>query len=82
MPNEQIIPSYEQVYLLNKQLIANAANLQNAVITIGGQAVQYWVAWYRELYRGSLPDQRILAQSVSFSDTTTHLIISLSFNSL
>ncbi|WP_207302061.1 hypothetical protein [[Erwinia] mediterraneensis] len=60
MSDALIIPAHEQAYLLNKQLIARADNLHDAVITIGGQAVQYWVAYYRELYSGVLPDQRII----------------------
>lgn len=48
VPN--VIPAYEQVYLLNRQLICNADRFKHAVITVGGQAVQYWISCYHALY--------------------------------
>lgn len=53
-----VIPPYEQAYLLNAKLIARGDTLRDPVITIGGQAVQYWVSYYREQYRDALPDAR------------------------
>lgn len=60
MSESSVIPPYEQAYLLNKQLIAKAETLADPVITIGGQAIQYWVSYYRELYRDALPDARLV----------------------
>lgn len=60
MSESYVIPPFEQAYLLNKQLINNADTLTCPVITIGGQAVQYWVSYYRELYRDNLPDARLV----------------------
>ncbi|EIL57474.1 hypothetical protein EC5411_24561, partial [Escherichia coli 541-1] len=34
------------MYLLNQQLICNADQFKHAVITVGGQAVQYWISYY------------------------------------
>ncbi len=47
------IPTSEQVYLLNHELIAHANELQDPVITVGGQAVFYWASYYQELYPAS-----------------------------
>ncbi|WP_094120909.1 hypothetical protein [Pantoea conspicua] len=60
MPNQNVIPPYEQMYRLNQQLILNADRLQYAVVTVGGQAVQYWISAYYDLYNSSrLPDDRL-----------------------
>ncbi|WP_312042955.1 hypothetical protein [Erwinia sp.] len=59
MSVQNIIPPYEQVYLLNQQLICNADQFQYAVITVGGQAVQYWISYYHALYGDRLPDERL-----------------------
>ena len=56
---KEVIPPYEQIYLLNRRLICNAAHLENAVITVGGQAVQYWVSFYHQRYI-KLPDERLV----------------------
>lgn len=60
MSDYPVIPPYEQAYLLNKQLIARAHLFRNPVITIGGQAIQYWVSYYHQLYRNALPDARLI----------------------
>ncbi|MEI2265698.1 hypothetical protein [Erwinia sp. CGal63] len=55
------IPASAQVYLLNHELIAHADELQDAVITVGGQAVFYWASYYQELYPADeQPDERAL----------------------
>ncbi|MEY8771573.1 hypothetical protein AB6T85_14330 [Erwinia sp. ACCC 02193] len=55
------IPTSEQVYLLNHELIAHANELQDPVITVGGQAVFYWASYYQELYPATeQPDERAL----------------------
>lgn len=59
MPVQEVIPPYEQIYLLNQQLIRNADQLKHAVVTVGGQAVQYWISFYHEQYRDKLPDERL-----------------------
>lgn len=50
---------YEQMYLLNQQLICNADQFKHAVITVGGQAVQYWISYYHAQYGDRLPDERL-----------------------
>lgn len=50
---------YEQMYLLNQQLICNADQLKHAVITVGGRAVQYWISYYHAQYGDRLPDERL-----------------------
>lgn len=47
------------MYLLNQQLICNADQLKHAVITVGGQAVQYWISYYHAQYGDRLPDERL-----------------------
>ncbi len=59
MPVQDVIPPYEQMYLLNQQLICNADLLKHAVITVGGQAVQYWISYYHAQYGDRLPDERL-----------------------
>lgn len=59
MSKQRIIPAYEQIYLLNQQLILHADQFEYAVITVGGQAVQYWVSYYYEHYE-RLPDERLV----------------------
>jgi len=59
MPVQEVIPPYEQVYLLNQQLICNADQFKHAVITVGGQAVQYWISYYHSKYVDRLPDERL-----------------------
>ena len=59
MSVQAVIPPYEQVYLLNQQLICNADQFKHAVITVGGQAVQYWISYYHAQYGDRLPDQRL-----------------------
>lgn len=56
MSPDPVIPPFEQAYILNKKLIDKANTLSDPVITVGGQAIQYWVAYYRELYRDALPE--------------------------
>ncbi|MDU4127305.1 hypothetical protein [Pantoea sp.] len=60
MSPDPVIPPFEQAYILNKKLIDKANTLSDPVITVGGQAIQYWVAYYRELYRDALPDARLV----------------------
>lgn len=60
MSPDPVIPPFEQAYILNKKLIDKAHTLSDPVITVGGQAIQYWVAYYRELYRDALPDARLV----------------------
>jgi len=60
MPVQDVIPSYEQMYLLNQQLICSADQFQYAVITVGGQAVQYWISYYHAHYGNRLPDERLV----------------------
>lgn len=59
MPVQTVIPPYEQMYLLNQQLICNASQFEHAVITVGGQAVQYWISFYHAQYSEKLPDERL-----------------------
>lgn len=59
MSVQNVIPPYEQVYLLNRYLICNADQFKHAVITVGGQAVQYWISYYHDRYRDRLPDERL-----------------------
>ncbi|QOL14862.1 hypothetical protein [Dickeya dianthicola] len=59
MSVQNVIPPYEQVYLLNQQLICNADQFKHAVITVGGQAVQYWISYYHTRYGDRLPDERL-----------------------
>ncbi|EDV2568421.1 TPA: hypothetical protein ACU9K7_003241 [Salmonella enterica] len=59
MPFQDVIPPYEQMYLLNQQLICNADQFEYAVITVGGQAVQYWISYYHEQFGDRLPDDRL-----------------------
>lgn len=47
------------MYLLNQQLICNADQFKHAVITVGGQAVQYWISYYHAQYGDRLPDERL-----------------------
>ncbi|WP_193138519.1 hypothetical protein [Klebsiella aerogenes] len=63
MPDQDIIPSYEQMYLLNQQLIRNADKFKYAVITVGGQAVQYWISYFHAQYGDRLPDQRLVTSA-------------------
>lgn len=60
MSENEAIPPFEQAYLLNTQLIASGDQLRDAVITVGGQAVQYWVSYFHEQYGDELPDQRLV----------------------
>lgn len=63
MPVQDVIPSYEQMYLLNQQLICNADQFKYAIITIGGQAVQYWISYYHAQYGDRLPDERLVTSA-------------------
>ncbi|HDI3023772.1 MULTISPECIES: hypothetical protein [Cronobacter] len=63
MPVQDVIPSYEQMYLLNQQLICNADQFKYAVITVGGQAVQYWISYYHAQYGDRLPDERLVTSA-------------------
>ncbi|WP_413730153.1 hypothetical protein [Sodalis sp. RH22] len=44
------IPPDEQMVKLNRYLIRNAEKLPSPVITVGGQAVMYWLAVYMDAY--------------------------------
>lgn len=59
MPVQDVIPPYEQMYPLNQKLICNADQFEYAVITVGGQAVQYWISYYHEQFGDRLPDDRL-----------------------
>ena len=60
MSENEAIPPFEQAYLLNTQLIASGDQLRDAVITVGGQAVQYWVSYFHDQYGEELPDERLV----------------------
>lgn len=60
MSENEAIPPFEQAYLLNTQLIASGDQLRDAVITVGGQAVQYWVSYFHDQYGDELPDERLV----------------------
>ncbi|PXW50392.1 hypothetical protein DFO55_12463 [Grimontella sp. AG753] len=55
----EVIPPYEQMYLLNQKLIQDADQLTAPLIAVGGQAVQYWVSYYHSRY-AKLPDARLI----------------------
>lgn len=77
MPVQDVIPPYEQMYLLNQQLICNADQLKHAVITVGGQAVQYWISYYHAQYGDRLPDERLTTSvDCDYSALRDPLIIS------
>jgi hypothetical protein len=59
MPVLDVIPSCELMYLLHQQLICDADPFKYAVITTGGQAVQYWISYYHAQYGDRLPDERL-----------------------
>lgn len=88
MSNSNVIPPFDQTYLLNKQLIQYADQLTDPVILVGGQAVQYWVAVYHNQYGKELPDQNYLGSydidySAKRNDVQTiaeALNVDLSFN--
>ncbi|EEW1187858.1 hypothetical protein EB439_23640 [Escherichia coli] len=73
MPVQDVIPPYEQMYLLNQQLICNADQLKHAVITVGGQAVQYWISYYHAQYGDRLPDERLTTSVDCVMFRGTHL---------
>lgn len=60
MLNTFHLSPYEQLQLLNYALIQNADRLFEPVVTVGGQAVGYWVNFYHDYYR-ELPDQTLIA---------------------
>lgn len=60
MSNASHLSPYEQLQLLNYELIQNANHITEPVITVGGQAVSYWVDFYRNYYP-ELPDQTLIA---------------------
>ncbi|MEQ4671511.1 MULTISPECIES: hypothetical protein [Providencia] len=52
------IPPFEQIYLLNSELILHADELSGPVITVGGQAVYYWFIYYLNEYpENQLPNE-------------------------
>ncbi|MER2473357.1 hypothetical protein [Photorhabdus laumondii] len=52
------IPPSEQIYLLNQELVQNADSLTGPAITVGGQAVRYWVNTYLHKYsKDNLPNE-------------------------
>ncbi|WP_211959105.1 hypothetical protein [Budvicia diplopodorum] len=81
MPNINAIPVTEQVYLLNKELISKANTLEYAVITVGGQAVQYWVSYFHEYYGDSKPDS-VLVTSIDVDYSAKKSDIAAFANSL
>ncbi|EKK9105951.1 Uncharacterised protein [Enterobacter cloacae] len=56
---QEVIPPYEQMYLLNQKLIQDAEQFTAPLIAVGGQAVQYWVSYYYHRYP-VLPDARLI----------------------
>lgn len=56
---QEVIPPYEQMYLLTQKLIQDADQFTSPLIAVGGQAVQYWVSYYYYRYP-VLPDARLI----------------------
>ncbi|MCW7761569.1 hypothetical protein [Photorhabdus luminescens] len=61
------IEPLDQLYLLNRELMEHADNFTAPVITIGGQAVHYWVTWYYNNYSAKPLSEYITSNDVDFS---------------
>ncbi|WP_052760822.1 MULTISPECIES: hypothetical protein [Photorhabdus] len=61
------IEPLDQLYLLNRELMEHADNFTAPVITIGGQAVHYWVTWYYNNYSAKPLSEYVTSNDVDFS---------------
>lgn len=82
MSEFEVLPVEDQLYLLNKELIANSNKIVNAVTTVGGQAVRYWFSYYQEKYnQNQLPDD-VLISSVDVDYVAVRVDIEAIANAL
>ncbi len=40
----------DQLYILNAELMKHGDKFTSPIVTVGGQAVHYWVVWYKDIY--------------------------------
>ncbi|HBH6890676.1 hypothetical protein QO199_24535 [Serratia bockelmannii] len=77
----------DQLYILNAELMKHGDKFTSPVVTVGGQAVHYWVVWYREYY-ADLPtshyitsnDIDVTARKIDIEAISSALEVPASYN--
>lgn len=54
----------DQLYLINHELMKHGDDFNFPIVTVGGQAVHYWVVWYLDNYETPPPGQYITSNDI------------------
>jgi hypothetical protein len=57
----------DQLYTINAELMKHGNKFNSPIVTVGGQAVHYWVVWYRENYIELPPEDYISSNDIDFT---------------
>lgn len=76
MDKNDFLQPIDQLFFINKALIDNSNKLIEPIVTVGGQAVHYWVVHYLSSYRGTPPESAyITSNDVDFSTKSANLAV-------
>lgn len=76
MDENDFLRPIDQLFFINKALIDNAHKLVEPIVTVGGQAVHYWVVNYIAEYRETPPEEvYITSNDVDFSTRVSNLSV-------
>ncbi|HDX8643684.1 TPA: hypothetical protein RQN58_002118 [Aeromonas dhakensis] len=73
MDENDFLQPIDQLFFINKALIENADKIIEPIITVGGQAVHYWVVHYLSFYRAPPESVYITSNDVDFSTRRSNL---------
>lgn len=76
MDENDFLRPIDQLFFINKALIDNAHKLVEPIVTVGGQAVHYWVVNYIADYKETPPEEvYITSNDVDFSTRLSNLSV-------
>ncbi|EOG6943436.1 hypothetical protein ACLH4B_004255, partial [Aeromonas salmonicida] len=73
MDKNDFLQPIDQLFFINKALIDNIDKIHEPIITVGGQAVHYWVVHYLSYYRVPPESVYIASNDVDFSTKASNL---------
>lgn len=75
MDESDFLQPIDQLFFINKALIDNSDRIVEPIITVGGQAVHYWVVHYLSYYRTPPESVYIASNDVDFSTRASNLSV-------
>ncbi|CAI1967411.1 hypothetical protein JY446_23765 [Serratia marcescens] len=77
----------DQLYILNAELMKHGDKFTSPIVTVGGQAVHYWVVWYKDIYSEHPPidyitsnDIDVTARNIDISVISSVLDVPVNYN--